>query len=154
MCCVQEECLHPDNHSNISGPFIWYGLTNQQYRQSKRIHYKGRKGNDIHSRWSLRMDEYFHPTFYWACDNISMLGLKFIQGIEWTPRGNGRSGSALEGTVLDRLLNLSVRNKKAELCNEYLFRLKDFDMQSSSKSWSINRTFPQRLSNLDEPFRC
>ena len=24
------------------------------------------------------MDKTFHPTFYWSCDNLSMLGLKLI----------------------------------------------------------------------------
>ena len=27
-------------------------------------------------RWSLGMDKCFHPTFFWACDYWSMLGLK------------------------------------------------------------------------------
>ena len=28
-------------------------------------------------RWSLGMDKQFHPTLYWTCDYLSMLGLKF-----------------------------------------------------------------------------
>ena len=28
------------------------------------------------NRWSLGMDKLFHPTLYWACDYLSMLGLK------------------------------------------------------------------------------
>ena len=28
------------------------------------------------NRWSLGMDKWFHPTLYWACDYLSMLGLK------------------------------------------------------------------------------
>ena len=28
------------------------------------------------NRWSLRMDKQFHPTFYQACNYLSMLGLK------------------------------------------------------------------------------
>ena len=28
--------------------------------------------------WSLGMDKWFHPTLYWACDYLSMLGVKFI----------------------------------------------------------------------------
>ena len=28
------------------------------------------------NRWSLGMDKYFHSTLYWACDYLSMLGLK------------------------------------------------------------------------------
>ena len=28
------------------------------------------------NRWSLGMDKLFHPTVYWACDYLSMLGLK------------------------------------------------------------------------------
>ena len=27
-------------------------------------------------RWSLGMDKQFHPTHYWVCDYLSMLGLK------------------------------------------------------------------------------
>ena len=30
------------------------------------------------NRWSWGMDELFHPTFHWACDYLSMLGLKLI----------------------------------------------------------------------------
>ena len=29
------------------------------------------------NRWSLGMDKSFNPTFPWACDYLSMLGLKF-----------------------------------------------------------------------------
>ena len=29
-------------------------------------------------RWSLRMDKKFHPTLYWACDYLTMLGLRSI----------------------------------------------------------------------------
>ena len=28
------------------------------------------------SRWSLGMDKLFHPTLFWACNYLSMLGLK------------------------------------------------------------------------------
>ena len=28
------------------------------------------------NRWSFGMDKWFRPTFYWACDYLSMLGLK------------------------------------------------------------------------------
>ena len=31
-----------------------------------------------YNRWRLRMDKCFHPTFYWACRYLSMLGLKLI----------------------------------------------------------------------------
>ena len=30
------------------------------------------------SRWSLGMDKLFHPTHYWACNYLSMLGLNLI----------------------------------------------------------------------------
>ena len=31
-----------------------------------------------YNRWSLGMDKKFHPTFHWARDYLSMLGLKLI----------------------------------------------------------------------------
>ena len=30
------------------------------------------------NRWSLGMVRWFHPTLFWACDYLSMLGLKLI----------------------------------------------------------------------------
>ena len=33
--------------------------------------------------WSLWMDKKFHPTFYWACDYLSKLGLHFFQVSKW-----------------------------------------------------------------------
>ena len=35
--------------------------------------------------WSLGMDKWFHPTHYWACDYLSMLGLKLIHVIKRCP---------------------------------------------------------------------
>ena len=34
-------------------------------------------------RWSLGMAKWFHPTLYWVCDYLSMLGLKVILGIQY-----------------------------------------------------------------------
>ena len=43
------------------------------------------------NRWSLGMDKQFHPTLYWTCDYLSMLGLHTFPdntdlrvGIDWT----------------------------------------------------------------------
>ena len=36
-------------------------------------------------RWSLGMDKYFHPTHYWTCDYLSMLGLKLIHVSKGAP---------------------------------------------------------------------
>ena len=47
------------------------------------IHYK-KWDTIIHSqtskvhRWSLEKDKWFHPTLYWACGYLSMLGLRLI----------------------------------------------------------------------------
>ena len=35
--------------------------------------------------WSLVMDKLFHPTLYWTCDHLSILGLKFIHVSEKSP---------------------------------------------------------------------
>ena len=35
--------------------------------------------------WSLGMDKWFRPTHYWACDYLSMLGLKLIHVIKRCP---------------------------------------------------------------------
>ena len=40
--------------------------------------------------WSLKMDKYFHPTLYWACDYLSMLGLELNHVSKWSP---GRYGT-------------------------------------------------------------
>ena len=37
---------------------------------------KGNLSNFRH--WSVGIDKWFHYTIYWACDYLSMLGLKFI----------------------------------------------------------------------------
>ena len=33
------------------------------------------------NRWSLGMDKWFHPTLYWACDYLSMLGPQVTDGL-------------------------------------------------------------------------
>ena len=38
------------------------------------------------NRWSLGMDKWFHPTLYWACDYLSMLGLKLNHVSKSGPR--------------------------------------------------------------------
>ena len=38
------------------------------------------------NRWSLGMDQWFHPTLYWACNYLSMLGLKLIHVSKLGPR--------------------------------------------------------------------
>ena len=38
------------------------------------------------SFWSLGLDELFHPTFYWANDYLSMLGLKLVHVSKSDPR--------------------------------------------------------------------
>ena len=57
----------PPHWGSTNGPFYWHGLTLITAWIS----------NYIHSyKLSLGMDEWFHPTVYWACDYLSMLELK------------------------------------------------------------------------------
>ena len=54
---------------------------------------KGRNGLSIPKlqlldRWSLGMDKWFHPTFYWACDYVCMLWLKLINAGKIDPKRN------------------------------------------------------------------
>ena len=39
------------------------------------------------NRWSLGIDKLFHPTLYWACDYLSMSGLKLNHVSKRGPRG-------------------------------------------------------------------
>ena len=40
------------------------------------------------SLWSLGMDKWFHPTHFWECDYLSMLGLKLIHVRKKGPPGS------------------------------------------------------------------
>ena len=39
-------------------------------------------------RWCYEMDKSFHPTLYWSCDNLSMLGFKLIHVTKGVPGHN------------------------------------------------------------------
>ena len=39
--------------------------------------------------WSLKMDKYFHPTLYWACDYLYMLGLELNHVSKRSPGRHG-----------------------------------------------------------------
>ena len=36
--------------------------------------------------WNLGPDDLFHPTIFWACDNLSLLGLEFIHVTKIGPK--------------------------------------------------------------------
>ena len=58
---------------------VWECISNYtHYKVWDEITYPFPKLQWLH-HWSLRLDKWFHPTLYWACDYISMLGLKGAQ---------------------------------------------------------------------------
>ena len=50
------------------------------------------------SRWSLGMDKLFHPTLYWVCDYLSMLGLR----LNHVSKSGLRSYCKWKGCICDR----------------------------------------------------
>ena len=79
-------------------------------------------------RWSLGIDKYFHPTLYWACDYLSMVGLKLnhaetglqgpveschyvIEGIKtaWSQRNHG---SCLSVKTVCPGMKITITNKR------------------------------------------
>ena len=58
------------------------------------------------NRWSLGMDKLFHPTLYWACNYLSMLGLKLNHVSKRHPRTHP-SGSP-NATILGLFSSLTV----------------------------------------------
>ena len=60
------------------------------------------------------MDTLFHPTLYWACDYLSMLGLRLIHVSERGPE---------HSTLFDAVLEHNVRNRNADPHISYLLVL-------------------------------
>ena len=68
----------------LRGPFYQQGITLIPVWISNYIHYK--VWDEITYRWSLGMDEKIHPTLYWPCNYLSMLGLKSNHVSKMGPR--------------------------------------------------------------------
>ena len=49
--------------------------------------------------WSLWMDKQFHPTLYWVCDYIFMMGLQLIHLSKRAPRKHNADGKPLYFSV-------------------------------------------------------
>ena len=81
-----------DQVKTTSGPFYLHGLTLISAWISNYIHYK--LWDEItypllnFNGTSLGMNKWFHPTFYWACDYLSMLGLKLNHISKRGPKPN------------------------------------------------------------------
>ena len=61
--------------------------------------------------FSLGMDKWFHPTLYWACDYLSMLGLK-LHHVSKMARG--------WGDVCGYFLNMSMINRYSIQCSIHI----------------------------------
>ena len=83
------DLLHRYQWSNLTGrgiigcgPFYWHDLTLISAWIRNYIHYKVSDKLFIHSQTSMvaplkfGMDKQFHPTLYWACDYLPIVGLK------------------------------------------------------------------------------
>ena len=70
--------------TRFRGPVHWHGVTSSVTWISKYVHHKVCMKLLIHIQsrrcrnWSVGMDNEFHPTLYWACKYLSILGIKLI----------------------------------------------------------------------------
>ena len=92
------------------GPFYYHGLTLIPVWITNYTHYNmcdesispflNFNGSKLQrfNRWSLGMDKWFHPTLYWACDYLSMLGLKLNHVSKGTTGDVPGQPSALVGS--------------------------------------------------------
>ena len=97
-------------------------------------------------RWSLGMDALFHPTLYWVCDYLFMLGLKLIhiskRGIRSPKDGGVRSNNI-------RLISkMSSKNEEWYNLESHTYIYVVCTMTSQWASWRLKSPATRRFIQI------